>query len=303
MRCQHWAPVRRVLSTVWATRAPSIPTLSACIRSSVIGVFAHLARTAGFPARTAELDLIRATPHAPQQTHSHVEWLRCMPERSASCWLGLRNRSYPIRSSFYVGADYTRGATRRGGTGVVDVGLDGEFDDDRPGHSARPGEVATPASLSVHSSVLLATGSADTDAYLFDVGGASGTGMSRAHHPPLRVHRSPQPFRQYPSLASLAEFGRISYSDCLYAPRCSAQVSLCSACRATQTAFTLSTFIPMTPFSRAALRTTRSRYGLRRALGERGERRGTMARQAAEVHRASRPLERAHGVGARACVL
>jgi WD40 repeat protein len=83
----------------------------------------------------------------------------------AHALVGHRNRSYPIRSAMYVGAEYTgvhRGGVRR--SAVVDTY--GGADDAR----------RDPHSMTVHSTVLLATGSADGDTYLYDVGGPSGTG-------------------------------------------------------------------------------------------------------------------------------
>ena len=93
--------------------------------------------------------------------------------------VGHRNRAYPIKSSFYVGLDFVRGAPAR--RALVDV--DGNGDDGygaerlRLPNTARAVEGALPLPPpSVHASVLLATGSADGDAYLYDVSGPKGTG-------------------------------------------------------------------------------------------------------------------------------
>ena len=90
--------------------------------------------------------------------------------------VGHRNRSYPIRSAMRVGAEFARGSAARRAA-VVDVSNHGADDDNRRiggGYGVVDFEPPAPALPTVHSTVLLATGSADGDAYLFDVGGSSG---------------------------------------------------------------------------------------------------------------------------------
>jgi len=85
---------------------------------------------------------------------------------------GHRNRSLPIRSAMRVGVDYCRGpSSRRAHAAVVDSFPNEEAE--RWGTRAEPERPAMPT---VHSSLLLATGSADGDAYVYDVGGPSGSG-------------------------------------------------------------------------------------------------------------------------------
>ena len=96
---------------------------------------------------------------------------------------GVRNRSYPIRSALRVGAEYGRGGRAVQRSSVVDtsVGNNSFDDDDRRRvagafmHDGEDGKASAPAPT-VHSTVLLASGSADGDAYLYDVSGPPGSG-------------------------------------------------------------------------------------------------------------------------------
>ena len=90
--------------------------------------------------------------------------------------VGHRNRSYPIRSALHVGSEYTNrpGSARR--SAVVDT-YSGADDARVVGGRYKVGSDATQAAMpTVHSTVLLATGSADGDACVYDVGGPNGTG-------------------------------------------------------------------------------------------------------------------------------
>jgi len=94
---------------------------------------------------------------------------------------GHRNRAYPIRSAFRVGSDYTRANSRvTARASVVDLTADNMDDRRRYESSSYPAdatlEAAESALPTVQSTVLLATGSADGDAYVYDVGGPSNTG-------------------------------------------------------------------------------------------------------------------------------
>ena len=89
--------------------------------------------------------------------------------------VGHRNRSYPIRSSMRVGSEYSRcGAKRR--AAVVDTSTYHSDDNHSLGTGRYHIEPPTPVLPTVHSTVLLATGSADGDACVYDIGGPSNSG-------------------------------------------------------------------------------------------------------------------------------
>ena len=99
---------------------------------------------------------------------------------AAHALVGHRNRAYPIKSALYVGADYLRGGSARRPQAAQrpdEADADDGFGEDSLPHLAgsRAADAAPPPP-SVHSSVLLATGSADGDAYVFDVSGPRGSG-------------------------------------------------------------------------------------------------------------------------------
>lgn len=102
--------------------------------------------------------------------------------------VGHRNRSYPIRSAMRVGAEYARGGPAARRAAVVDVST--HDDDDRRGVGgfvAADAASAAPAP-SVHSTVLLATGSADGDACVFDIGSGGGELVQRLRGHTDRVY-------------------------------------------------------------------------------------------------------------------
>ena len=76
---------------------------------------------------------------------------------------GHKNRNWPIKSSIFVGHDYVRGAAQRRGAHEA-AAFDGA--DDAASHNP----------LTIHETAVVATGSTDHHAYLFDVGGPPGTG-------------------------------------------------------------------------------------------------------------------------------
>jgi WD40 repeat protein len=83
-------------------------------------------------------------------------------EQALHSLVGHKNRAYPIRSAIRVGSEYSRAFALRRANSASDTGTGG----------GEAGAVAP----SLHSTVLVATGSSDGDAFLFDVGGPRGTG-------------------------------------------------------------------------------------------------------------------------------
>ena len=89
--------------------------------------------------------------------------------------VGHRNRSYPIRSAMRVGAEYSRcGAARR--AAVVDACAYHSDDDHSMGTGCYHIEPTTSVMPNMQSTVLLAMGSADSDAYLYDISGRTSSG-------------------------------------------------------------------------------------------------------------------------------
>jgi len=76
---------------------------------------------------------------------------------------GHKNRSWPIKSSVYVGCDYTRQRRPAVESGLMDATDAAEMDDPA-------------ARNSVNTAVLLATGSADTCCYVYDISGPADSG-------------------------------------------------------------------------------------------------------------------------------
>lgn len=129
-------------------------------------------------AVSEQLDSGDAEDADPDDGHYPSYYAEC-----AHALCGHRNRSYPIRSAIHVGAEYTSsGRTSRPRSSVVDTysaGDDARRDLYFMGEGAVGAASSSSASSSgatVHTTVLLATGSADGDAYVYDVGGPSGSG-------------------------------------------------------------------------------------------------------------------------------
>eukprot|EP00741_Cyanophora_paradoxa_P011214 tig00020554_g10834.t1 len=89
---------------------------------------------------------------------------------------GHKNRNWPIRSSFFHGREH-RATGKWHSSSKDSSGVPGSADDDVKGGPAQD--------ASIHTTVLLATGSADPNAYIFDVGGPAGTGelIQKLEHP------------------------------------------------------------------------------------------------------------------------
>mmetsp|Transcript_51957 Transcript_51957/g.86397 ORF Transcript_51957/g.86397 Transcript_51957/m.86397 type:complete len:524 (-) Transcript_51957:174-1745(-) len=88
---------------------------------------------------------------------------------------GLRNKNWPIRSSFFHGHEHKTGIRWRGDSSQQQSQhlRRGNSNDDDPPSSLRDSGAQE---LSVHSTLILASGSADNYVYIFDVGGPPGTG-------------------------------------------------------------------------------------------------------------------------------
>lgn len=82
---------------------------------------------------------------------------------------GTRTKNWPIKSSMFQGHDYQHAVRRRWHKSNDGLSANGDFRPRSPETSSFQ-DVA-----SVHDSMLLATGSADNFAYIFDVSGPSGT--------------------------------------------------------------------------------------------------------------------------------
>lgn len=81
---------------------------------------------------------------------------------------GTRTKNWPIKSSMFQGHDYQHAVRRRWHKSIDGLSANGDF---RP----RSPEASSFQDSSVHDALLLATGSADNFAYIFDVSGPSGT--------------------------------------------------------------------------------------------------------------------------------
>nr|XP_024361079.1 WD repeat-containing protein 5B-like isoform X2 [Physcomitrium patens]XP_024361080.1 WD repeat-containing protein 5B-like isoform X2 [Physcomitrium patens]XP_024361081.1 WD repeat-containing protein 5B-like isoform X2 [Physcomitrium patens]PNR30195.1 hypothetical protein PHYPA_026511 [Physcomitrium patens] len=81
---------------------------------------------------------------------------------------GTRTKNWPIKSSMFQGHDYQQSVRRRRHKSIDGLSANGDF---RP----RSPEASSFQDASVHDALLLATGSADNFAYIFDVSGPSGT--------------------------------------------------------------------------------------------------------------------------------
>ena len=88
--------------------------------------------------------------------------------------VGHRNRSYPIRSAMHVGAEYARAGSTARRAAVVDVTTSHDDDGRHLSGGSYHGTDLELLAPTIHSTVLVATGSADGDAYVYDIGSSAG---------------------------------------------------------------------------------------------------------------------------------